>query len=193
MTALKKELRRDMRAEVFDLTDDGVYFPRPGILARGEYFDRINSGPWNRTPNLIVKEGLIHILNVALGSTSKPAHYYLALFSGSAVPASNWTAQNFHDNASEIISMSEGYTSPTRPQWTPTNADADTHIDNTNSVASLTIAATGSINVNGCALLTDNTRGGTSGVLVSATKYAATRVLQNDDTFVVGYRIALTV
>jgi hypothetical protein len=42
-------------------------------------------------------------------------------------------------------------------------------------------------------LLTNNTRGGTTGALVSATKYAAARVFQNADTYDVGYRLSLTV
>lgn len=193
MSPLKKELARAMSAEVYDVTDEGIYFPQQGVLAAGEYFDRINGGEWNRSKNRIVKEGLIHILNVALGTKAKPEKYYIALHSGTATPEANWTAANYAANANEITSMSEGYTNPTRPEWVPVNASADTFIDNSLSVAHLTIAATGSLNVNGCALLTNSTRGGTTGTLVSATKYPATRVLQDGDTFDVGYRLALTV
>lgn len=193
MTTLKKELARAMSAEVFDVTEEGIYFPQQSVLAAGEYFDRINGGEWNRSKNRIVKEGLIHMLNVALGTKAKPEKYYLALFSGSATPDANWTAANFAANANEITSMSEGYTSPTRPEWVPVNATNDTFIDNMNAVAHLTIAATSSLNVNGCALLTNSSRGGTTGTLVSATKYATTRVLQDGDTYDVGYRLALTV
>ena len=193
MTTLKKELARAMSAEVFDVTEEGIYFPQQGVLASGEYFDRINGGAWNRSKNRIVKEGLIHMLNVSLGTKAKPEKYYLALFSGSATPDANWTAANFAANASEIVSMTEGYTSPTRPEWTPLNATNDTFIGNMGAVAQLTIAATSSLNVNGCALLTSSVRGGTTGTLVSATKYPTTRVLQDRDTFDVGYRLALTV
>ena len=35
--------------------------------------------------------------------------------------------------------------------------------------------------------------GGTTGALISASKYAATRVFQNGDTYDVGYRVSLTV
>jgi hypothetical protein len=47
--------------------------------------------------------------------------------------------------------------------------------------------------VTGAAMLTNNTRGGTTGALVSATKYAAARVFQNGDTYDIGYRLSLTV
>lgn len=189
---LRKELAKALKDDVYDMTEEGLYFPRQGVLASGEYFDRINGGKWMRTKNLIVDEGLAHILNVALGSSPKPSSYYLALFSGSATPASNWTAANFATVASEIVSMTEGYTSPTRPAWTPTDTSGNS-IDNMDAVASLTIATTSQLNVTGAALLTNSSRGGTTGALISATKYAATRVFQDGDTYEVGYRLSLTV
>ena len=192
MSNLCNELALALDREQYDLTDEGVYFPRQGVLAAGEYFDRINGGEWQRTKNLIPTEGLAHILNVAMGSTAKPAGYFLALFSGAAAPAANWTAASFAAAASEIVSLTEGYTSATRPAWTPTNTSTGS-IDNMASVASVTIATSSQLNVTGAAMLTNRTRGGTTGVLVSATKYAAARVFQSGDTYEVGYRLSLTV
>lgn len=189
---LQHELAADLARERFDITDDGIYFPRQSILAAGEYFDRINGGEWVRTPNLLPTEGLAHLLNVALGSTAKPAGYFLALFSGAASPAANWTAASFAAAASEIVSLTEGYTSATRPAWTPANTATGT-IDNLGAVASVTIATASQLNVTGAAMLTTNSRGGTTGALVSATKYAAARVFQNGDTYDIGYRVSLTV
>jgi hypothetical protein len=189
---LRNELAEDIGRDLFDVTEEGVYFPRQGVLARGEYFDRINKGAWQRTKNLIVVEGLAHILNVALGTTPKPAGYFLALFSGAAAPVSNWTAANFAAVASEIVSLTEGYTSPTRPAWTSANTNTGS-IDNMAAVASVTIATAGQLNVTGAAMLTNNAKGGTTGALVSATKYAAARVFQNGDTYDIGYRLSLTV
>ena len=189
---LRNELALALDREQYDLTDEGVYFQRQGVLAAGEYFDRINGSEWQRTKNLIPTEGLAHILNVAMGSTAKPAGYFLALFSGAAAPAANWTAASFAAAASEIVSLTEGYTSATRPAWTPTNT-AIGSIDNMSSVASVTIATSSQLNVTGAAMLTSSARGGTTGVLVSATKYAAARVFQSGDTYEVGYRLSLTV
>lgn len=177
----------------FQVTDGGILFPRQGILASGEYFGRVNSGKWDKEgDNLITTEGLAHLLNVALGATPKPTGYYLALFSGSASPAANWTAGGFAAAANEITSMSEGYTAATRPVWTPGVASAGS-IDNMTTVASVTIATASALNVTGAALLTNSTRGGTGGVLVSASKYAAARTFQNNDTYEIGYRLNLTV
>lgn len=190
---LRNELALAIHKENFDVTAEGIYFPKQGVMASGEYFDRINGGQWDQTPNLIVTEGLAHILSVALGATAKPAGYFLALFSGTAAPAANWTAANFAAAASEIVSMTEGYTSPTRPAWTPPASTATNSIDNMAAIASVTIATAGQLNVNGAAMLTNSTRGGTTGALVSATKYPVTRVFQNGDTYDIGYRLSLTV
>jgi len=189
---LKLALSRDLDNQVYDETEDGIYFPRHGVMASGEYFDRINGGEWQRTPNLITKEGRIDAINTYIGSKAKPAGFYLALFSGAAAPADNWTAANFATVASEIVSLSEGYTLPTRAQFISTNATVDTFIDNMANVARLTIATASQLNVTGTALLTNSARGGTTGVLVSATKYPAARTFQDGDTYDVGYRFALT-
>ena len=190
--SLRQELAADLRAERFDLTPEGVYFPRQSVLAAGEYFDRVNGGEWTRTPNLVVNEGMAHILNVALGATAKPAGYFLALFNGAASPQANWTAASFAAAASEIVSMTEGYTNPTRPAWTPSAASGN-RIDNMAAVATVTIATAAQVNVTGAAMLTSSGRGSTTGVLVSATRYAAERTFQNGDTYDIGYRLSLTV
>lgn len=190
---LRKELAAAIHHENFDVTAEGIFFPKQGVMASGEYFDRINGGDWERTPNLIVTEGLAHILSVALGATAKPAGYFLALFSGAAAPAANWTAASFAAAASEIVSMTEGYTSPTRPVWTPPASTATNSIDNMAAIASVTMATAGQVNVTGAAMLTNSTRGGTTGKLISATKYAADRVFQDGDTYDIGYRLSLTV
>lgn len=190
---LQREVSKALAQGDFQVTDDGILFPRQGILAQGEYFGRVNGGTWEKEgDNLITTEGLAHILNVALGATAKPAGYFLALFSGAAAPAANWTAAGFAATANEITSMSEGYTAATRPAWTPGTATYGS-IDNLTTVASVTIATAASLNVTGAALLTNSTRGGTGGVLVSASKYAAARTFQNNDTYEIGYRLNLTV
>lgn len=190
--SLKKEIGKAIAKEHYDITENGIVFPSLDVLAKGEYFDRVNGGEWSRTPNLVVTEGLAHILNTALGAKAKTANYYLALFSGATAPAANWTAANFASVASEIVSMTEGYTNATRPVWTPTEATGNS-IDNMTSAASVTIATASTLNVTGAAMLSNPTKGGTTGVLVSATKYATARTFQSGDIYEVGYRLSLTV
>ena len=150
---LRNELARELRAERFDLTPSGVFFHRPGVLVGGEYFGRVNGGQWEKEgDNLIVTEGMAHMLNVALGVTAKPAGYFLAISSGATPPAANWTAGSYAATASEIVSMTEGHTGATRPAWTPATTNTGS-IDNMASVAVLTIATAAQLNVTGAALL----------------------------------------
>ena len=65
-----KHLENDLKAENYEMTEQGIYFPKQGILAQGEYFDRINGGEWQTTHNLVVNEGLAHLLNVAMGTAA---------------------------------------------------------------------------------------------------------------------------
>lgn len=194
MPTLQQEAAREIRAERFDITPDGIYLPRIGARAAGEYFGRVNGGAWQKEgDNLIVTEGFAHLLNVTFDtSTAKPAGYYLAIFSGNTAPAANWTAAAFAAVASEIVSMTEGHTGATRPVWTPAKTTTGS-IDNMAAVASLTIATSSQLNVTGAALLTSSARGGTTGVLVSASLYAAPRTFQAGDIYELGYRINLTV
>ncbi|ENX02615.1 hypothetical protein F900_01061 [Acinetobacter modestus] len=188
---LQQAIAGDLGRENFDYTANGIYLPRQGILVSGEYFDRINGGEWQHTCNLVVNEGLAHLLNVAMGSKAKAAGYYLALFSGATAPAANWTAANFAAVSSEIVSLTEGYTNATRPQWTPTDTTTN-QIDNFAATATVTIATSSQLNVTGAALLTNNVRGGTSGTLISASKYSAARTFQDGDVYDIGYRLSFT-
>lgn len=180
----------------YEQTEAGVYIPALKGIATGEYFGRVNGSEWEKEgDNTLTVEGLVFMLNVALGATAKPSGLYLALFAGTTAPTTNWTASNFASVSSEITSQTEGYTSATRPAWTPSAAAAGSGaatIDNIAAAASLTIATASSLEVNGAALLTNSTRGGTTGALVSASKYSATRVFQDGDTYSLGYRVALT-
>ena len=193
MSNLQQEIARELRAERYDLTPEGIVFPRLSARASGEYFGRVNGGAWAKEgDNLIVTEGFAHLLNTTFDTTTaKPAGHYLAIFSGNTNPAPNWTAATFAAVASEIVSMTEGHTGATRPVWTPAKTNTGS-IDNMAAVASLTIATAGTLNVTGAALLTSNQRGGTTGVLVSASLYAAPRTFQNGDVYELGYRINLT-
>ena len=191
---LRAELRQEVKAERFDITPAGVYFPADGVTMNGEYFSRVNGANWEKEgDNLVVKEGLIHILNVALGTLAKPAGYFLALFSGNTAPDNTWTAASFAAVSSEVVSQTEGYTGATRPAWTPTNASANASIDNFAGAAEMTMATSGTLTVTGAALLTSSQRCGKTGVLVSASKFAVPRTFQSGDLYELGYRLNATV
>lgn len=162
------------------------------LLPVGEYFHRVNGGEWEHSFNIVPTEGIAHILNVALGPKAKTPNYYLALFSGATAPTASWTAAQFASVAGEIISNTEGYSSANRPVWTPAETAVNS-IDNIATAAQLTIVTSGTLTVTGAALLTSAAKGATTGVLISATKFASARTFQNGDIYELGYRLSLTV
>lgn len=185
-----KEVLRNLLHFNYEKTDQGLYFPTMRAQATGMYVHDVNGMDERCDPNLVTDQGLTYLLGAGLGNTSKITAWYLALFGGAVNPAANWTAANFAATASEIVSGTEGYGEPTRPVFTPGVAAANA-IDNVAAKAAFTIATAAQLNVTGAGLLSDNVKGSTSGVLVSATRFASARVLSNTDVFNLGYRVQL--
>lgn len=187
----RAEFTEALRSDLYDVTSEGIYFPKQGALFRGEYVHSVNGQDERVDPNLLPDEGVLHALNVVFGATAKISTWYLALYGGAISPAAGWTAASFAATASEITSLTEGYSNATRQTWTPAAAAAGA-IDNYASRATFNIVTASTVTVNGAAMLSVNTRGGTTGVLASATRFAAARTMSNGDIFQLGYRITLT-
>lgn len=187
------EFRRDIAAERYEVGPEGIALKKGSVLIRGYYEEGIKGKPesFRLHRNLLVTEGINHILNVVLGTATKISAWYIAPFSGSAAPAANWTAANFASNATEITSTSEGYSESTRQQASFGTASSGV-INNYSSKASFTIECTTTLNILGAGLLSVNTRGGTTGVLMSAVKFGSARVLADGDIWQAGYQVDLT-
>lgn len=175
----------------YEASARGVMFPKAAVYVEGEYFVSSPGYADSIEPNLLPTEGLNHMLMVALSSTAKLNTFYLALFSGNYTPTSGLTAANFASTATEIVSGTEGYSESTRRTWTPAAASAG-QIDNIATKAEFTIATATSITVRGAALLSEAAKGATTGVLISASRFAQNRVQYNSDIFSLGYRVRLT-
>jgi hypothetical protein len=188
---LKKELSRQLEAGRFEATDAGILL-RGGLLARGKYHVFIDGEHVETTPNKIPAEGLIYLLKTGLLGEAQLTSFYLALFSGAVNPQDNWTAANFSANASEIVSPTEGYSNATRPQWVPdTTTPATPVVGNLASKATYNIVCTSSLNISGAALLSSNVKGGTTGTLISATRFDNVHTVNNGSTFQLGYEVEL--
>lgn len=185
-----REFSSYLHAKNYEVTEQGVYFPTAHAIARGMYMHTVNGADLRYDPNLLTAEGLTKMLNVHLGTHTKLAAWYFALFSGAVTPSSALTAANFASTLTEITSAVEGYTESTRQAWTPVDAVASS-MNNTAAMPTFTIATASQLTVNGCGLLSSNTRGGTSGVVNSATRFASARLLNNGDIFNLGYTVSL--
>lgn len=187
-----REFATALRNHQYEMTDEGgVLFPKQSAIVSGVYTHNINGSDERVDSNIVVTEGMNHMLDVVLRGTTAVATWYFGLFSANVTPVNTWTAANFTANATEITSNTEGYSETTRQAFVAAAASAGS-INNTASKAAFTIATATSITVWGAGLLSSNIKGGTTGTLLSSAKFSAARTLYNTDVFNLGYTLSLT-
>jgi hypothetical protein len=135
--------------------------------------------------NLIPTEGLNYLLGAGLTGVSQLSTWYIAIFEGNYTPVAGVTAATFATAATE----STAYDEANRQTWTPGAISAGS-ITNSASKAVFTINATKTIY--GLGQLSVNTKGGTTGVLVSAARFASSRAVVDNDILQVTSTITMT-
>lgn len=143
-------------------------------LYRFECFDKHGKLKWvEEVENLTVNVGLDEILDKFWkGSTYTAAHYVGLKGSGTIAAGDTMSS---HAGWSEITAYSEA----TREALT-LGTVASQSVDNSASVASFSI--TGSATVAGGFITTNNTKGGTTGILIGAADFSSSRSVVNGDT-----------
>jgi hypothetical protein len=140
--------------------------------------------------NLVVNVGLQDMNTQYFTGSSYTAAWYIGLYGAASTnnPAAGDTASS-HIGWTEVTAYSQA----TRPQCvfgTATTADPSV-ISNTASPATYSI--TGSVTVGGAFLISNNTKGGTTGILFSAADFQSPgdRNVVNGDTLTVSYQFSL--
>lgn len=140
--------------------------------------------------NLVVNEGLQHMNTQYFKGSGYTAAWYIGLYGAASSndPTANDTAAS-HPGFTEITPYSNA-TRPAATFGTATTADPSV-IDNSGSVASFSINA--GATVGGAFLISDDTKGGSAGVLFSASDFAAPgdRTVASGDTLLVTYTFSL--
>lgn len=168
----------------------GVYFPAAKVFVRGTYYHTVNGQDEQIDHNLLTDQGLVYLLSVGLNNGTKLPTWYVSLYGGNYTPTAALTAASYPATANEITSVTEGYTETVRQTWVPT-APTTPLIDNLANKANFTIATASQLSVYGAALHSEATKGAVTGTLVSATRFANTRVLYDTDVFGLAYRVEL--
>lgn len=130
--------------------------------------------------NLVVNEGLNHILSVILAAGTQVPAWYLGVFEGNYTPVATDTAANITANSTE----STAYTASTRQAWTA-GAVASQAVDNSASRASFTFNATKTIY--GAFLASNSAKSATTGTLFSAARFATSKAVVNLDQLLLTY------
>lgn len=110
--------------------------------------------------NLVVNEGLNHLLSIALAAGTQITSWYVGLTAGTPTAAAGDTMAS-HAGWTE----QQGYDEAARQGWTP-GAVSGQSVDNSGSVAAFTITSN-STTVGGAFLVSNSTKGGATGTLYS--------------------------
>lgn len=181
-----REIGRHLRNGNYELTEAGVLV-KGGMnaLCNGVFKDTLYRGGGadaQVSPNLVVDQGLVHILNVAFAGATQITGWYIGLFSGNVNPAPGWNASNIVANATELV----GYPG-NRPAFAVSPVSAPS-IGNTASQAMFAFDGEGPYTARGAFLISAANKGSTSGVLMAATRFAADRAgLNSPDQLGVQY------
>lgn len=147
---------------------------------RIEAFDPTGKPKWvDEWWNLVVTAGLNDSLTQQFKASAYTAAWYVGLSAGSPTFAAGDTMSS-HGGWTEVTAYSEG----TRPALTLGTVAAGS-VDNSASKATFTINANGTV-IGGAFLVTNSTKGGTSGTLYGGGAFSAgNKTLDSGDTLAV--------
>jgi len=163
--------------------------------AKGVYVVQCHDADGNlkweaEAPNLVVNGGLQDMNTQYFTGSAYTATWYLGLYGAAASnnPAAGDTMSS-HAGWTEVTAYSQA-TRPACTFGTPTTANPSVA---TNSASPATFSINGTTTVGGAFLTSNNTKGGTSGVLYSAADFSAPgdRSVVSGDTLTVTYTLSL--
>jgi len=145
---------------------------------KAECYDANGKLKWvEEFENIVVNEGLNHLLDSTLAGQTQITSWYVGL-KGSGTPAAADTMGS-HSTWSE----DQNYSESARPTWTPNGAASGQSVSNSAAKATFSINATTTIY--GAFLTSSSTKGGTSGKLYAAGNFASSKSLSAGDQLLV--------
>jgi hypothetical protein len=130
--------------------------------------------------NLVVTVGKNDLLDKYFGGVSYTAAFFVGLKTAGSISAADTMASK---SWTEITA----YSNATRPAYVEGAASAGSA---NNNASPAVFNINGTATVGGCFITTNNTKGGTTGILFSATDFAVARSVLSGDTLTVTYSIS---
>lgn len=132
--------------------------------------------------NLIVNEGLNHLLDVLLHGSTQVATWYMGVYEGNYTPVSTVTAATITAASTECTAYAE----TTRVAYVEAAASAQS-TTNSASKAQFTFNATKSIY--GAFLVSASAKSATTGTLLAAAKFSALKAVEINDQLLLTYTL----
>lgn len=136
-------------------------------------------------PNLVVDECLNYTLDAAFSGGTPITTWYIGLYKNNYTPIASNVASTFA-GAGVANEANAEYDESVRQTWTEAGVSSKT-ISNTASPATFTFNT--SVTIYGAFLISNNTKGGTTGTLAAASKFASSRAMIDNDVLNVTYTL----
>jgi hypothetical protein len=154
-------------------------------------YDKDGALKWEaEEDNLVVNTGLQYMCGTALTSVTQVTSWFVGLYGSGATnsPAAGDTMAS-HAGWTEVTA----YSNATRPACTFATATTANPSVATNSASVAAFTINGTATVGGAFLVSNSTKGGTTGTLFSAADFSAPgdRVVESGDTLNVTYTLSL--
>jgi len=133
-------------------------------------------------PNGIVDIGINTLLDVMFDSGSQITTWYIGLINNAGTP----TLSNSDTMGSHVWTESQDYAAGTRPEWTAGEPSSRT----ITNAAPVDFAIDDTVTLKGIFIVSNNTKGGTTGILWSTAQFATLVTANNGDTLKVTYTVS---
>ena len=183
-----KVFRREVANRQYEISDSGgIYLPKAKVMLGGVFeVDHIRDGKSlgiTRDHNIVVNEGLNSILSVVFNAGTQITAWYVGIFEGNYTPVATDTAANITANSTECTA----YTESTRVAWVEAAPSGQSI---TNSASKATFTCNASKTVYGAFLASASAKSATTGTLMAASKFSASRAVVNLDSLLISYSFA---
>lgn len=138
-------------------------------------------------PNVVTIEGRNYFLKVGITGDENRANFYVGLIGANVTPTENDTASSNLGSSGSYQEI-QSYSQTTRPAYQ--GVFSNNTVSNVANPAQFSINA--SVTAYGAFIVSNNTKGSNSGILLCAGRFASAKSLNNGDTINITYSIAST-
>lgn len=193
-TSQRKEAARDVRNGAYEFNDENeLYLPRQKLLVGGQFGSEVRNrfgdviAPYEEGPNLIVNEGLNHILNAVLNGATQVDPWYVGIHKANVAVVAGTTGATVSSLTTEIVASDIVGTA--REEY---KEAASTAQSTTNSANKASFVSSVTMTIYGAWLISTSAIGDTAGKLLAGSLFGSSRALVATDELLVTYTINAT-
>jgi hypothetical protein len=190
----RKEAARDVRNGAYELTDENeLYLPRQSLLVGGHFGSEVLNAqgeviqPYEEGPNIIVNEGLNHILNAVLHGETQVDPWYVGIYKANVAIVAGTTGATVASLVTEIAAGDVDET--VRETYVEAESTAQS---TTNSASKASYTSTGTMTIYGAFLISTAAMEDTAGILLAGSLFGSSRALVVSDELLVTYTLNAT-